>query len=50
MSGSAIMAGFHGPASSHHGRDAALRMYGLKIGGIETEGDGAIVEEEATRT
>lgn len=45
MSGSAIMAGFHGPASSHHGRDAVLQMCG-----IETEGDGAIVEEEATRT
>ncbi|WP_419951157.1 hypothetical protein [Methylobacterium sp.] len=44
------MAGFHAPPSSHHGRDAALWMCGLEIGGIETEGDGVIVEEEATRT
>ena len=44
------MAGFHAPPSSHHGRDAALRMCGLEIGGIETEGVGAIVEEGATGT
>lgn len=39
------MAGFHAPPSLHHGRDAVLQMCG-----IETEGDGAIAKEEATRT